>query len=150
MIKCPDCAIHLTDGTAQCPFCKRVLSRSTLARRVGLAVVILLPLMVVGLIALAARSIETRVLWGNTSPSVAYKAAMEYVQSAPGMKGAVNFSKLEETVVERWGPTRWRISGFADTQPAPGTKVHNLYSCVLRYDGKGRWDVEDLHFERIE
>lgn len=37
-----------------------------------------------------------------------------------------------------------------DTQPQPGVKTHVFYYCVLRYDGAGRWAIEDVQFERVE
>jgi len=121
-----------------------------IARRVGVALLILAPLVAIAWAAIAGRGIESRVLWGNTTPADAYKAALEYVRSAPAMRGATNFSKQKDSVVERWGPTRWRVAGYVDTQPTPGAKVHTFYSCVLHYSGQARWEVEDLHFERIE
>ena len=65
-------------------------------------------------------------------------------------RGAVNFGKLEETVIERWDVARWRVAGYVDTQPNPGVKIHTLYSCVLQYNGADRWAVEDVQFERVE
>lgn len=118
-------------------------------RRIGLWFLICMPFVVVALVALSARAIESRVFWGSTSPADAYRAALTYVGSAPNMHGA-SFTPQQESVVERWGPTRWRVSGYADAQPSPGAKVHAYYSCVLHYAGQARWEVEDLHFERIQ
>jgi hypothetical protein len=121
-----------------------------LARRAGLIVLIMMPLLVVGLVAIASRRIESKVLWRNTTSQDAFSAALQFVRSSPGMRGASNFSQQQNSVVERWGPTRWRVAGYVDIQPAPGAKVRTLYSCVLHYDGQARWAVEDFHFERIE
>lgn len=119
-------------------------------RRFGFLALVLMPILVVGLIALAARKIETRVLWANTDSADAYRAALTYVRSAPEASGATNFSQQKDTTVERWGPTRWRVAGYLDAQKSPGAKVHTFYTCVLRYSGHALWEVEDMHFERIE
>jgi hypothetical protein len=94
--------------------------------------------------------IKTTLAWGEIQPADAYKAATAFVAMNPAMRGAVKFSKLEETVVERWDVGRWRVAGFADTQTQPGVKTHVLYHCVLRYTGPGHWAIEDMQFERVE
>jgi hypothetical protein len=141
-LRCPD-------GTILCPVCKRILSKTTLARRIGLALLVLLPFLIAGVIAIASHRIESHVLRTSTTASDAYKAALEYLQATPTLKGASNFSSQKDSTVERWGAARWRVSGYVDAQPAPGPKVHTFYSCVLHYAGRSRWEVEDLHFERI-
>jgi hypothetical protein len=94
--------------------------------------------------------VKSRLAWGQTRPVDAYKAAMAFVGKEPAMRGVVRFSKLEETVVERWDIGLWRVSGFADTEARPGVKTRVLYSCVLRYNTADRWAIEDMRFERVE
>ena len=93
---------------------------------------------------------KSRLEWGETRPADAYKAAMEFVAKNPTMRGAVKFSKLEETVVERWDASRWRVAGFADTQPQPGVNTRVHYYCVLEFDGGDRWAIQDMEFERVQ
>jgi hypothetical protein len=94
--------------------------------------------------------VKSKLAWGEIRPADAYRAAMTFVEKDPALRGAVKFSKLEETVIERWDIRRWRVAGYADTQPKPGVKIHTLYYCVLRYNGADRWAIEDLQFERVE
>ena len=150
MIQCPDCSVRLTSGTVRCPVCKRILSKTTVARRVGVALLVAATLILVGVIALSSHRIETRLLWGTTTPADAYKAAQLYLRDVPDLRGASNFSNLRDSVVERWGPTRWRVSGSVDTEAAPGTPVHTFYACVMHYDGQSKWVVEDLTFQRLK
>jgi len=110
-------------------------------------------LVLVALLGLAlwgSGKLKSRLAWAEMRPADAYQAAMEYVGKNPAMRGAVTFSKLEETIVERWDLRRWRVAGFADMQPQPGVKTHVLYNCVLRYNGSGHWAIEDMQFERVE
>jgi hypothetical protein len=93
---------------------------------------------------------KTRLAWGETMPVDAYKAAVAFVAKDPAMRGAVKFSKLEETVVERWDVGRWRVAGFADTQPKPGVKTRVFFHCVLQYTGTDHWAIEDMQFEKVE
>ena len=94
--------------------------------------------------------VKNRLAWGETRPADAYKAAMAYVEKNPAMRGAVKFSKLEETLVERWDVGHWRVAGFADLQPAPGVKTHILYYCVMQYNGSDHWAIQDMQFEKVE
>jgi hypothetical protein len=142
---CPECALAFPAGTVRCPACNRFLSFQSVARRVGLWTAILMPFAIVALVAMAAGAIETRVLRGTTGPSDAYRPAVKFIQSAPELRGAGNFSRQPDSVIERWGATRWRVAGYV-----AGAKVHSYYSCVLRYDGQGHWQVEDFHFERLQ
>jgi hypothetical protein len=103
-----------------------------------------------GLALWGSGTLKNRLAWGEIRPADAYKAAMTFVGNDPAMRGAVTFSKLEDTLVERWDVGRWRVAGFADMQPRPGVKTHVLYYCVLRYNGSDRWAIEDMHFERVQ
>jgi hypothetical protein len=94
--------------------------------------------------------VKNTLAWGETRPADVYQAAVAFVGKEPAVRGAVNFSKLEETVIERWDVGRWRVSGYVDTQPKPGAKIHTLYYCVLQYNGADRWAIEDMQFERVE
>jgi hypothetical protein len=95
-------------------------------------------------------TLKSRLAWGETRPADAYRAAVAYVGKEPAVRGAVKFSKLEETLIERWDIGRWRVAGYVDTQPKPGVKIHTLYYCVLQYNGSDRWAIEDMQFERVE
>ena len=110
--------------------------------------VVLMALLVAAL--LESGKLKSRLAWGEIRPADAYKAAMAFVGKDPAMRGAVKFSKLEDTIVERWDVGRWRVAGFADTQPRPGVKTHVLYYCVLRYNGSDHWAIEDMQFETVE
>ena len=121
-----------------------------IVRRISVATLILILIFAVGWVAVTAHRIESIAFWRDTDAASAYRAARKYLESAEAARGACNFSPQAETVVERWGPGRWRVAGSVDTQPAPGSRVHTLYSCVLHYNGRDRWEVEDLQFERLE
>ena len=95
-------------------------------------------------------SVKNKLAWGETRPADAYHAAVAFVGKEPAVSGAVKFSQLEETVIERWDVGRWRVSGYVDAQPKPGLKIHTLYYCVLQYEGADRWAIEDMQFERVE
>jgi hypothetical protein len=130
--------------------CQRLLIVSPWARKLGLYVLILMPVLVVIAVAAVSQRLESQLFWNRTSPSDAYRAALTYLKSAPDLRGAVNFSRPDESVIERWGPARFRVSGYVDWQPNAGSRGHNSYSCVLHYDGEDHWQVEDLHIERMQ
>ncbi|MDR3701125.1 MAG: hypothetical protein P4L56_15875 [Candidatus Sulfopaludibacter sp.] len=150
MIDCPECNIGLPDGARRCPMCQRLLIVSPWARKLSLYVLIMMPVLIVITVAVVSRSLESRLFWNRTSPSDAYRAALAFLKSAPDVHGAVSFSKPGESVIERWGPARFRVSGYVDWQPNPGSARRDSYSCVLRYDGGDRWQVEDIHIERMQ
>ena len=129
--------------------CRRLLLLSPRARRRGLYVLMLMPVLVVIAVALLSRTLESQLFWRRTSPNDAYRAALAFLQSAPDLRGAVSFSRPGESLIERWGPARFRVSGYLDwpANRAPGGR--NSYSCVLRYDGQDHWQVEDIHIERL-
>jgi hypothetical protein len=147
---CPECSIGLPDRVRRCPMCQRLLMVSPWLRKLGISVLILMPVLVVIAVALVSQSLESRLFWQRTSPAQAYRAALAFLQTAPDLRGAVNFSKPDESIIERWGPARFRVSGYVDWQPNPGSRGHNSYSCVLRYDGQDRWQVEEIHIERTQ
>jgi hypothetical protein len=126
--------------------CGRLLAMPRTAMLVTAVVLVAL----LGLALWGSGEVKSRLAWGAVRPADAYKAAMAFVANYPALRGAVKFSKLEETVIERWDVGRWRVSGFADTQPQPGVKTHVLYYCVLRYNGDDRWAIEDMQFERVQ
>ena len=103
-----------------------------------------------GLALWGSGKIKSRLARSEVRPADAYKAAMAFVGKNPSMRGAVTFSKLDETLVERWDVRRWRVAGFADMQPQPGVKTHVLYNCVLEYNGSDHWAIEDMQFEKVE
>jgi hypothetical protein len=120
-----------------------------LPRKAILAVgVVLMALLVLAL--WRSGPVKNTLAWGETRPADAYRAAVAFVGKEPAVRGALNFSQLEETVIERWDVGRWRVSGYVDTQPKPGVKIHTLYYCVLQYNGADRWAIEDMQFERVE
>jgi hypothetical protein len=126
--------------------CGRLLA---LPRKAILVVgVVLMALLVLAL--WRSGPVKNKLAWGETRPADAYQAAVAFVGKEPAVRGAVNFGKLEETVIERWDVARWRVAGYVDTQPNPGVKIHTLYSCVLQYNGADRWAIEDVQFERVE
>ena len=146
MLTCPECQIGMPDGTRRCPMCGRLLALPRTAMLV--AAVVLMSLLVLAL--WGSGKVKNRLAWGETRPADAYQAAVAFVGKDPAMRGAVKFSNLEETVIERWDVGRWRVSGYVDTQPKPGVKIHTLYYCVLRYNGPDHWAIEDMQFERVE
>jgi hypothetical protein len=120
-----------------------------LPRKAILAVgVVLMAMLVLAL--WRSGSVKNKLAWGETRPADAYQAAVAFVGKEPAVLGAVKFSKLEETVIERWDVGRWRVAGYVDTQPKPGVKIHTLYYCVLQYNGADRWAIEDVQFERVQ
>ena len=110
--------------------------------------VVLMALLVLAL--LGSSSVKNQLAWAETRPADAYKAAVAFVGKEPAGRGAVKFSNLEETVIERWDVGRWRVSGYVYTQPKPGVNIRTLYYCVLKYNGADRWAIEDMQFERVE
>lgn len=147
MITCPECEIGLPDGTRRCPMCDRLLSVRWLVLRTAGAVLLAA---VLGLGLWGSGKIKNKLAWRQTTPADVYRAARAFVEKNPAVRGAVNFSKLEESQVERWDLKRWRVAGYVETQPKPGVKIRTLYFCVLRDNGGGNWTIEDLHFERLE
>ena len=146
MLTCPECEIALQDGTHRCPMCGRLL---VLPRKAILTVgVVLMALLVLAL--WLSGPVKNNLAWRETRPVDAYKAAMECVGKQPGVAGAMKFSRLEETLIERWDVGRYRVSGYVDTQEKSGVKRHALYYCVLQYTGSDRWTIEDVHLERVE
>jgi hypothetical protein len=129
--------------------CQRRLGKSLSTRRVLLAVVVALPVLAVLTVLLASPELESILIWHHASPADAYSAAVTYLRKTPEFKGAISFSKQKDSVIERWGPMRYRVAGYVDLQPKPGSRIHNYYSCVLHYTGQNGWEVEDLHFERV-
>jgi len=146
LLTCPECEIGLPEGTHRCPMCGRLLALPRKA--LLLAGVVLMALLVLAL--WDSGAVKNKLAWGETRPADVYKAAVAFVGREPAVLGAVKFGNLEETVIERWDVGRWRVSGYVDTQPKPGVKIHTLYYCVLRYNGADRWAIEDMHFERVE
>ena len=146
MIICPECKFGLPDGTRRCPMCGRLLA---LPRTAMLVVGVVLAALL-GLALWGSGAGKSRLAWGQTQPVDAYKAAMAFVGKNPAMRGAVKFSKLEETVVERWDVGLWRVAGFADTEARPGVKIRVLYYCVLQYTGADHWAIHDMQVERVE
>jgi hypothetical protein len=149
LISCPECHIGLPDDVKRCPVCQRLLFLSPFTRRVGLIALIMMPLVLVLGVAMVSHRLESKLLWHRTSASDAYRAALAYMASAPDLRGAVNFSNQKDSVIERWGPLRFRVAGYVDLQPEAGARTHNSYSCVLHYTGADRWEVEDLRIERV-
>ncbi len=143
---CPKCRIGLPEDVNRCPLCRRWVNVSSAARRFGFYALVIAPVAVVLLVAAASPSLEATLLWHRTSPKDAYRAALAYLQNTPDLRGAVRFSGADESVIERWGPMRFRISGAVELQ----SHGHNTYSCVLTYQGADRWEVEDLHIERLQ
>ena len=126
--------------------CGRLLA---LPRMAILAVgVVLMALLVLAL--WRSGPVKNRLAWAATRPADAYQAAVAFVGKEPAVGGAAKFSKLEESLIERWDVGRWRVAGYVDTQPKPGVKLHTLYYCVLQYNGADRWAIEDMQFERVE
>jgi hypothetical protein len=150
MMNCPECSIGLPDQTARCPMCQRILSVAPWARKLGVVALFMLPFLVVILVALISQDLESQLFRRQISPTDAYQAALTYLKSTPDMRGAAHFSDGKESSVERWGPTRFRVSGYVDLPSRPGAGLHNSYSCVLHYNGQDRWEVEELHIERVE
>jgi len=107
-------------------------------------------LVLLGLALWGSGVVKSRLAWGETRPAEAYNAAMGFVAKNPAVLGAVKYSTLEETLIERLDLGRWRVAGFADMAPQPDVKTHVLYTCVLRYTGSGHWAVEDMQFERVD
>ena len=95
-------------------------------------------------------SVKNHLAWSETRPADAYKAAVAFVGKEPAVRGAEKFSRLEETVIERWDVGRWRVSGYVYSQPKAGVKIRTLYYCVLKYNGADHWAIEDMQFERVE
>jgi hypothetical protein len=118
--------------------------------RTAIVVAGMLLLALLGLALWGSGKAKSRLAWGETRPADAYKAAVAFVAKNPIMRGAVKFSKLEESVVERWDVGLWRVSGFADMPPRPGVKTRVLYYCVLQYIGVGHWAIQDMQFEKVE
>ena len=76
--------------------------------------------------------------------------AQKLVSINPAVHNPVGFSGADQTTVEHWDGRRWRVSGYVDTQPQPGTKVRTLlYFAVLLYTGTN-WDLEDLQLQSME
>jgi len=150
LVNCPECNIGLPDGVKRCPMCQRLLLVSPWAQRLGIGALILMPLLAVLAVALVSHRLESKILWRQTSDSAAYQAALAYMKTTPDLRGAINFSRQKESMVERWGPMRFRVAGFVDLQPEPGARSHNSYSCVLHYNGEDAWEVEDLRIERVQ
>ena len=146
MLTCPKCEIGLREDTRRCPKCGRLLA---LPRRVMLVAGVVL-LVLLGLALWRSGVVKSRLAWGETRPADAYKAAIAGVAQNPAVLGAVKYSTLEETLIERLDLGRWRVAGFADMAPQPDVKTHVLYTCVLRYTGSGHWAVEDMQFERVD
>ena len=146
MLTCPKCEIGLREGTRRCPKCGRLLA---LPGRIMLVAGVVL-LVLLGLALWRSGVVKSRLAWGETRPADAYKAAIAVVAQNPAVLGAVKYSTLEETLIERLDLGRWRVAGFADMAPQPDVKTHVLYTCVLRYTGSGHWAVEDMQFERVD
>jgi hypothetical protein len=49
--------------------------------------------------------------------------------------------------MERWDDRQWRVSGYADLRDSSGGPVRIRYLCVVRYEGRDRWAVDDLLLE---
>ena len=150
MINCPECSIGLPDETARCPMCQRILAVAPWARKMGVIGLITLPFLVVLGVALISQDLESQLFRRQISPTDAYQATVAFLKSAPDLRGAARFSDGKESSVERWGPTRFRVSGYVDLPSRPGSSSHNSYSCVLHYNGQDHWEVEELHIERVE
>ena len=104
-----------------------------------------MPFVVVIGVAFVSQHLESALLWRQTSSTDAYRAALIFLKTAPDLHDAVSFSNIKDSVVERWGPTRFHVSGYVNSP-----KSHDSYSCVLHYNGADRWEVEDVHIERVE
>lgn len=136
----------LPDGTRRCPMCHRLLLPFWPLLTAGAVVLVAL----LGLGLWDSGRFKNILAWQQTTEADAYKAARAFVGKDPALRGAVNFSKLEESQIERWDYARWHVAGYVETQPKPGVKIRTLYSCILRYNGRDDWTIEDIHFERLE
>lgn len=149
MVTCPSCQIGLADTLERCPLCQRLVGRTLRKRQLLLFFGFSLVLLVLaGLV--ASSKLQKMVLRAHATPADAYTAAVAYLKKTPEFHEADGFSKQKETVIERWGPTRYRIAGYVVLHRNPGTQTHNYYSCVLSYTGRNGWQVEDFHVERVE
>jgi len=77
------------------------------------------------------------------------KAAQSLVAQSPTVRNPVGYSSIDQTTVEHWNGRRWRVSGFIDTRPQPGTKVRTLYFAVVLNNGRN-WNLEDLQLQSME
>ena len=130
--------------------CGRRVGRSLVAGRAFLAIAAAFPLFLVLAVFLGRQQLTSVLMWSHTTPKDAYSAAVTYLEKTPEFRGVSDFSREKDSVIERWGPARYRIAGFADLDRQAGSRIRDYYSCVLHYTGQNGWEVEDLHFERVE
>jgi hypothetical protein len=112
-------------------------------------IVVLVLLPIAGLLGgiTASGTLKNRLNWQTTTATDAYRAAREYVSAQPEIRGALRFSDIKESRIERWDERRWRVSGYADLRDSSGGPVRIRYLCVVRYESPGRWAVDDLLLE---
>lgn len=73
----------------------------------------------------------------------AYTAAKAFVLKHPAVKSHTLFSPLKDTLLEPWGPRRWRVTGRAETRDSSGSVTHVVYTCVVGRDSD-KWVLEDI------
>lgn len=131
--------------------CQRPVGRGMALRRLALLLGTGALALMLLLVLIAPTRLEWLLLRRHATPAAAYSAAVAYIGKSPQFRGAMHIGNLKETAVERLGPTRYRVAGYLELQPEPGVRVHDYYTCAVVYMGHDTgWQVEDLHFERLQ
>lgn len=116
----------------------------------GLLAAVLIGLaLVAGIGILAAGQAKTKADRTIVQTSDAYEAAKRFVLGRPGVKEPVVFAPLQDSVLESWGPHRWRVAGRAEAQDESDVTVQVLYTCVVEREGN-RWMLEDISVQLLK
>jgi hypothetical protein len=136
---CPRCALPLRGDETKCPACgKRVSLPESM-----LVVVLIVVAALAGGGILAAGRIRNGVERAATRPEDAYAAAQGFVLRQPSVRQPAVFAPVDETVIEKWGPAKYRVTGRAQVRDETGRPVKMVYSCVVERDVSA-WALEDM------
>lgn len=97
----------------------------------------------------------TTLTWGacrqqavyRPSKEEALKASQEIIRAQLLSPGYILFSNQAEMTIDELDPGHFRVRGFVDYKGRSGMAIRTNYTCVLRYNTRGQWEVEDLKLE---
>nr|ALS89778.1 double zinc ribbon [uncultured bacterium] len=142
---CPRCRLPLRGHESLCPACgKRVFFPEWL-----LAVFLIAIALLVGVGVFAAGYIKAAADRSGVRPMDAYTATKQFVLRHPAVKAPAEFAPFQDTVLEPWGPRRWRITGRAATRDKSGSAIQVMYTCIVGRESEN-WVLEDITVELLK
>ncbi|HTQ56803.1 MAG TPA: hypothetical protein VMI94_20190 [Bryobacteraceae bacterium] len=83
----------------------------------------------------------------HPSTSEARLAVVEAIKGQLMSPGLAHFSNEQEMNIDEVQPGRFRVRGFVDYQGAYDIPVRNNYTCVIHYNNRGQWELEEITWQ---